>query len=88
MGANVDDYYSSMASDESGENSSDKKKPVIKKKLIVRPKKIIVKKVVSEISEPSTNNETGETQKVESGEKPSGEATLNDALSGGAPKKS
>jgi hypothetical protein len=57
MGANVDDYYSSMTSDKSGESSSDKKKPIIKKKLIVRAKKAVVIKETPVIQEPIENTD-------------------------------
>ena len=88
MGANVDDYYSSMSPDTSGETSKNKKKPLIKKKLIVRPKKVVVKKTPTEDKEVTQGSQptagespenTLETQKTE--------ATLNDAISKAAPKK-
>ena len=83
MGANVDDYYSSMTSEESGENSSAKKKPVIKKKLIVRAKKVVVKKdpVADEKSSTEDISAIQESTKTE-------EVTLNDTISKSTPKKS
>lgn len=88
MVANVDDYYSSISSDDSGVNSWAKKKLVIKKKIIVRAKKIVVEKVVKE-NNTTTTGAWGEVDVKEiSSWKNIWEATLNDTISRSTPKKS
>jgi translation initiation factor IF-2 len=92
MGANVDDYYSSMTSDNSGDNSSDKKKPVIKKKIIVRAKKVAVKKEDTVEQKPTESQEvisekTPEKQEKQNKQESTKEATLNEAISKASPRK-
>ncbi len=78
MGANVDDYYSSISSDSSDGGTPAKKKPIIKKKLIVRAKKPEAPKPVE-----ATEIENVDISPASS----SWQESLNDAINDGVQKK-